>query len=131
MCDYSLEMYLSRPAHEGERYVTTRFPSGSMGLTAPGQPGTAVCMACDTELALADIPADLAARHGFAARERATFVRLDSGVYRDGLRFANGVELSLQQIPAGVSVELVPVEPVKLPFAEVAEETKTRVHELV
>ncbi len=45
MCDYSLEMYISRPAREGERYVTTRFPSGSMGLAAPGQPGTAVCMA--------------------------------------------------------------------------------------
>ena len=25
MCDYSLEMYASRPAREGERYVTTRF----------------------------------------------------------------------------------------------------------
>jgi hypothetical protein len=25
MCDYSLEMYGSRPAREGEIYVTTRF----------------------------------------------------------------------------------------------------------
>ena len=131
MCDYSLEMYGSRPAREGERYVMTRFPSGSMGLAAPGQPGTAVCMACDTKLAISDIPAELAARHGFAEREEATFVRLDSGVYRDGLRFANGIELSLQQIPVGVSMELVPVEPVKLPFAEVADEVKTEVHELV
>ena len=64
-------------------------------------------------------------------RGLATFVRLDSGVYRDGLRFANGVELSLQQLPVGVSMELVPVKPVKLPFAEVADETKTRAHELV
>ena len=94
MCDYSLEMYGSRPAREGERYVTTRFPSGSMGLAAPGQPGTAVCMACDTKLAISEIPAELAARHGFAEREEAIFVRLDSGVYRDGLRFANGVELA-------------------------------------
>jgi hypothetical protein len=131
MCDYSLEMYGSRPAREGERYVTTRFPSGSMGLAAPGQPGTAVCMACDTKLAISDIPAELAARHGFAEREEATFIRLDSGVYRDGLRFANGIELSLQQLPVGVSMELVPVKPVKLPFAEVAEETKTKVGELV
>lgn len=131
MCDYSLEMYVSRPAREGERYVTIRFPSGSMGLAAPGQPGTAVCMACDTTLAISGIPAELAVRHGLAEREEAIFVRLDSGIYRDGLRFANGVELSLQQIPAGVSMELVPVEPVKLPFAEVAEETKSKVHELV
>lgn len=131
MCDYSLEMYSSRPAREGERYVTTRFPSGSIGLTAPGQPGTAVCMACDTRLAVFDIPAEVAARHGLAEREEAVFVRLDSGVYRDGLRFANGVELSLQQVPIGVTMELVHVDPVKLPFAEVAEEVKTEVHELV
>lgn len=131
MCDYSLEMYSSRPAREGERYVTTRFPSGSMGLTAPGQPGTAVCMACDTKLALNGIPAELAARHGLGEHEVATFIRLDSGVYRDGLRFENGVELSLQQIPVGVAMEVVPVEPVKLPFAEVAEEIRTEVAELV
>lgn len=131
MCDYSLEMYSSRPAREGERYVTTRFPSGSMGLADPGQPGTAVCMACDARLAITGLPAELAARHGFAESEVATFVRLDSGVYRDGLRFANGVELSLQQIPVGVSMELVPVEPVKLPFAEVAEDVKTEAYELV
>ena len=84
MCDYSLEMYGSRPAREGERYVTTRFPSGSMGLAAPGQPGTAVCMACDTKLAVSGIPAELAARHGFAEHEEATFIRLDSGVYQIG-----------------------------------------------
>lgn len=122
MCDYSLEMYSSRPAREGERYVMTRFPSGSMGLSAPGQPSTAICLACDTALALRGLPADLMTRHSFAEDEKAVFIRLDSGVYRDGLRFANGVELSLQQIPAGVTLELVPAEPVKLPIGEDAEE---------
>ena len=34
MCDYSLEMYGSRPAREGEIYVTTRFPSGSIGFAS-------------------------------------------------------------------------------------------------
>src|SRR5260370_16388430 len=48
MCDYSLEMYGSRPAREGELYVTTRFPSGSIGFASPGDPRTAVCMQCDT-----------------------------------------------------------------------------------
>jgi len=88
-------------------------------------------MACDTRLAVSGIPAELAARHGLAESEEAVFTRLDSGVYRDGLRFANGTELSLQQIPVGVSMELVPMEPVTLPFAEVAETVKTRVDELV
>ena len=38
MCDYSLEMYGSRPAREGEIYVTTRFPSGSIGFASAGDP---------------------------------------------------------------------------------------------
>jgi hypothetical protein len=38
MCDYSLEMYASRPAREGEIYVITRFPSGSVGLASAGDP---------------------------------------------------------------------------------------------
>jgi hypothetical protein len=42
MCDYSLEMYGSRPAREGEIYVTTRFPSGSIGFASAGDPRTAV-----------------------------------------------------------------------------------------
>jgi hypothetical protein len=126
MCDYSLEMYGSRPAREGERYVTTRFPSGSMGLADPGQPGTAVCMACDTKLALSDIPADVAARHGLKEKEEAIFVRLDSGVYRDGLSFANGVSLSLQQLPPGISVELVPVAKVPLPIDKLEETPSIR-----
>lgn len=121
MCDYSLEMYGSRPAMEGERYVTTRFPSGSMGLASPGQPGTAVCMACDTRLMIADIPAELAARHNIGVSGEAVFVRLDSGLYRDGLRFGNGAELSLQQLPPGVSVELVPQKMEPLPIFEKAE----------
>jgi hypothetical protein len=52
MCDYSLEMYGSRPAREGEIYVTTRFPSGSIGFASAGDPRTAVCMQCDTKVML-------------------------------------------------------------------------------
>jgi hypothetical protein len=116
MCDYSLEMYGSRPAREGERYVTTRFPSGSMGLASPGQLGTPVCMACDTRLTISDIPAELAARHGISQSAEATFVRLDTGSYRDGLKFDNGAEVSLQQLPAGISVAMARdlAEPVRI-----------------
>jgi hypothetical protein len=59
MCDYSLEMYASRPARESERYVTTRFPSGSVGLASPGDCTTAVCVQYDTRLKLEGIPSDL------------------------------------------------------------------------
>ena len=56
MCDYSLEMYRSRPARTEERYTTYRFPSGSVGFIAPGDPATAICMSCDTTLKLAKGP---------------------------------------------------------------------------
>ena len=48
MCDYSLEVYGSRPAREGERYVTTRFPSGSIGLASVANTATAVCTTCQS-----------------------------------------------------------------------------------
>ncbi|MDB5595217.1 MAG: hypothetical protein JWM36_2178 [Hyphomicrobiales bacterium] len=102
MCDYSLEMYGSRPARESERYVTTRFPSGSIGLTAPGDCGTAICVQYDTPLVLENIPKEVQAALNLRDIEEAVFIRLDHGAYRDGLRFANGRQVSLQQLSTGV-----------------------------
>jgi hypothetical protein len=102
MCDYSLEMYGSRPARESERYVTTRFPSGSIGLTAPGDCGTAVCVQYDTPLVLENIPKEVQAALNLRDIEEAVFIRLDHGAYRDGLRFTNGRQVSLQQLSTGV-----------------------------
>jgi len=104
MCDYSLEAYRTRPAREGERYVTTRFGSGSIGLAAPGDASIPVCVPCDTVLQLEGIPAEMQERHGLHASEDATFVHLDRGAWRDGVRFRNGVMLSLQLLPDGISV---------------------------
>jgi hypothetical protein len=104
MCDFSLEVYGSRPAREGERYVTTRFASGTVGLASPGDDSTAVCVQCDTRLLLEEIPKELQQRFGVAAREEVTFVRLDHGSYRDGVKFSNGKEVSLQQLTPGVTV---------------------------
>ena len=104
MCDYSLEVYGSRPAREGERYVTTRFPSGTIGLASPSQASTAVCLSCDTALQIDGIPAGLRKEFGLKAHEEAVFIRLDTGSYRDGVRFGNGVEVSLQKFPPGVTV---------------------------
>lgn len=107
MCDYSLEMYGSRPAREGEKYVTSRFPSGTIGIASPGKPTTAVCMQCDTQLLIEDIPVELQTRYGIGSKEHATFVRLDSGSYRDGLKFKNGAEVSLQKLEPGIGVSVV------------------------
>lgn len=104
MCDYSLEMYASRPAREGEKYVTTRFPTGSLGLAVPGDTKTAVCVQCDTELQLANLSVPIQQAYGVKAAEHVTFVRLDKGAYRDGIRFSNGQEVSLQHLGSGVEV---------------------------
>jgi hypothetical protein len=104
MCDYSLEMYGTKPAREGERYVTTRFPSGTVGLASLGDHSTPVCVQCDTQLRLENIPEELRSRLGLAASEEATFVRLDEGAWRDGVKFKNGATISLQQLSTGVEV---------------------------
>lgn len=106
MCDYSLEMYASRPAREGEIYQTTRFPSGSLGLTAGRDCGLAICVQYETRLKLENIPSTLRSALGLQTSELATFVRLEAGAYRDGLRFDNGRQISLQQLGPGVRVTI-------------------------
>jgi hypothetical protein len=101
MCDYSLEVYGSQPAREGERYVTSRFPSGTIGLTAPDKLGTAVCLACDTPLMIDNIPPELRSTYKLGDKEKAVFIRLDSGSYQDGVRFENGAEVCLQRFQPG------------------------------
>lgn|SRR5690348_698245 len=104
MCDYSLEAYRTRPAREGERYVTTRFASGSIGLAAPGDVMTPVCVACDTPLHIEEIPSHVQDRFGVNAAEDAILVHLDQGTFRDGIRFPNGATIALYQLGTGVGV---------------------------
>lgn len=106
MCDYSLEHYHSRPAEQDEEYVTNRFTSGSVGFIVPGDPSIAVCMACDMRLAIAGIPQSVQTRIGISGCELATFTRLDTGLYRDSVRFANGQAVSLQELGSGVTARL-------------------------
>jgi hypothetical protein len=107
MCDYSLEMYASRPAREGEIYVTTRFPSGSIGLAAPGDCTTAVCVSFGTRLRLENLPVEFQDMLGVAAVEDIVFTRLENGLHRDGVKFANGAELPLHRLGSGVLVSLI------------------------
>jgi hypothetical protein len=107
MCDYSLEAYRSRPAREGEQYVTHRFSSSAIGFIAPGDPVTAVCMAYDTQLQLEDIPQTVQAALGVPASKHATFARLEGGVFQDGVRFDNGTQITLQQLGPGVKAVVV------------------------
>lgn len=107
MCDYSLDTYRTRPAREGERYVTSRFNSGVIGLVAPGDPLIAVCVPCDCALRLEGIPPDVQTRLRVAAREDVTLVCLDHGYWHDGLRFRNGATMALQGLGVGVDVTVL------------------------
>jgi hypothetical protein len=103
MCDYSLEHYRSRPAQLGEKYETHQFENWSIGFIAPGDASTAICMACDTKLRLEGISERIQKRLGVSANEDVTFTRLEAGPHHDGVRFANGAEITLQELGSGVT----------------------------
>jgi hypothetical protein len=131
MCDYSLEMYRSKPAVVGERYETTRFPSGSVGFISPGDADTAVCMAYDTRLELKNIRRDVQLGLGIPETAEATFARIEGGPHHDGVRFNNGREITLQQLGPGVSASVIdaltrPVVPAPAPKFERALEPVAR-----
>ena len=106
MCDYSLELYRSRPAQKGEKYVLTRFNSGSLGFASPGDCSTAVCIPYDTQLRLEGIPEGLQDELGVGSDEEVTFAQVDHGCYHDGVRFANGAETSLQRLNPGITAAI-------------------------
>jgi hypothetical protein len=106
MCDYSLEMYASRPAREHERYVTTRFPSGSVGFASPGDCTTAVCVQYDTPLVLEEIPERVQTQLGVKPAERVVFARIETGAYHDAVRLSDGRVISLQHLGPGVGATL-------------------------
>lgn len=109
MCDYSLEMYQSRAAREGEIYVTTRFPSGSIGLAAPEECETAVCMSCGTRLMLESLSAETQMAFKVNDVEEVTFIHLEEGLHRDGVQFANGCRTPLHRLGVGVLVSLADI----------------------
>jgi hypothetical protein len=118
MCDYSLAHFPNRLAVEGEQLVVHRFGARTLGLT-PAKCGLkelllpthlpAVCVPPGARLRLYDISEDLQRRLGVGAVEEVTFIEqsLEAFTYRDGVRFANGREILLQQLTCGQRAEVM------------------------
>jgi hypothetical protein len=53
MCDYSLQNVKTRPAKVGDKLITHRFGSGTIGFSALEDIGVAVCVLPGTELSFA------------------------------------------------------------------------------
>jgi hypothetical protein len=113
MCDYSLELYRSRPAVEGEQYTLRRFPSGTMGFTAERDCETAVCLPADAQLRLEGIGEAVRLAHAVQPAEVVVMTRMDGTAFshRDAVRFGNGREVLLQGLNAGIVATLVEVLP--------------------
>ena len=128
MCDYSLVALRNRLAVEGEELITYRFPTGSIGLTSPAEPGTckkesrgwptrfdprevpcAVCIPPGARLLLRDIPERLQQQLGVGAAEEVVFIQTSAEEFRhrDGIRFRNGQEILLQLLAEAQRAEVL------------------------
>ena len=110
MCDYSLEIYRSRPAVQGEQYTLHRFPSGTIGFVAPADCSTAVCMPAGARLRLEGLNGAVQRALGIGTTEVVEMIRLPirGRIHRDGIRFADGREVLLQSLNVGATATLVP-----------------------
>jgi hypothetical protein len=110
MCDYSLELYRSRPAAQEEQYTLHRFPSGTMGFVAGTDCETAVCMPAGARLSLEGINETVQRAFSIGPAEEVSMTRLEvtGHAHRDAVRFANGREVLLQSLNAGVTCRLAP-----------------------
>ena len=88
MCDYSLEMYRSRPGAIGEQYTLHRFRSGTLGFVDPADCTTAVCLPAGARLRLQGLSRRLQQTFSLGDAPEAVMIRFPygAGVHRDGLR---------------------------------------------
>lgn len=148
MCDYSLMAIPNRLAVCGEELVSHRFGTGAKGfissidarkLVEPAlnardwlariwrvlknQQCTAVCIPPGARLLMRDLPASLqieCAVRGTTQEVVFTQTSMDTR-FRDAVRFANGVELSLQRLSEGIRVKVLYLscDETSLPLANV------------
>src|SRR5262249_20811453 len=130
-CDYSLHGIPSRLAEKDEVLVVHRFYTGSKGLTSSESLKTverpkslmakvakllgvqpdecAVCITDVAKLLLHGISSNLQNALGLKSVETVTFRQLSMNEYthRDAVEFSNGIQIRLQDLEEGQSVEVL------------------------
>jgi hypothetical protein len=61
----------------------------------------------DTRLKLEGVSERVQQTFGVAEAEEAVFIRREIGPHHDAVRFANGAEVSIQQLGPGVKVQVI------------------------
>lgn len=122
MCDYSLAGVHTRLAAAGDRLMVYRFPTCSLGMVSGRRRlreilfpslAVAVCIPPGARLLLEKIPISLQQQLGVSATEEVVFTQRtwEAYVHRDSVRFANGCEVSLQQLRCGQRATVLSIAP--------------------
>jgi hypothetical protein len=122
MCDYSLAGVNTRLAAAGDQLMVYRFPSCSLGMISTRRRlrdilfpslAVAVCIPPGARLLLENIPTALQQQLGVSATEEVVFTQRtwEAYVHRDSVRFANGCEISLQQLRCGQRATVLSMVP--------------------
>ena len=131
-CDYSLQGVKSRPAKVGDKLRTQHFNTGTVGLAAPEDCRTAVCILPGTELAFA-APVRCYGRRGLLDWRRsvvqhttAIFRQVNKGkpyTHHDALEFPDGQMVLLTSLLEGqeTTVLQLPAQPVTVAEAKAHE----------
>jgi hypothetical protein len=106
MCDYSLELIMSRPAKAGDKLVSTSFPNTpTRGFAAADDRNVAVCLLPGTELSFEkEIRCEGVIFSWSPGHKVAKFQQVNRDkrhVHRDALEFPDGKIVLLTQLSEG------------------------------
>jgi hypothetical protein len=106
MCDYSLELYRSIPAVTGTPYRLVRFGTGCSGFAPDESCDIAACVPHGAHLRLEGIDDALQAALKLGSTAEVVMTRLTGRPHADAVRFANGREISLQDLNPGLTATM-------------------------
>jgi hypothetical protein len=78
-----------------------------MGFATSSTCDLAVCVPADAQLRLEGIGEAVQKAYGVGPVEEVVMTRLESGPYKDAVRFSNGTEVLLQRLDCGLTAVLV------------------------